>query len=287
VASAADGGAAAPVGGTGAATGDSTGAAAQPWVFPFNKPLAPEAGDNQAMAVNTNDNTIRYDVAFALVWVEDDSPALNTNEAYAFASCTNCAAVAIGFQIVLVTGDNHVAVPQNISAAVNYDCVNCLTYALATQLFVTLDGPLSDAGRQQITALWQQIADFGTHITEVPLSEVRDRLTSYEQQILAVIEKEQGPLTPDATAAADAGATPTTSAESSDGAAPSAEVSPGAETQSDSTTGTTGGSTGDAGSTGGATSGATTGTDPSPTPTDAPTTPDPSPSATPSADATP
>ncbi len=293
VASAADGGAAAPVGGTGAATGDSTGAAAQPWVFPFNKPLAPEAGDNQAMAVNTNDNTIRYDVAFALVWIEDDSPALNTNEAYAFASCTNCAAVAIGFQIVLVTGDNHVAVPQNISAAVNYDCVNCLTYALATQLFVTLDGPLSDAGRQQIAALWQQIADFGTHITEVPLSEVRDRLTSYEQQILAVIEKEQGPLTPDATAtaAADAGATPSPSVEGSDGAAPSAEASPGAGTPSDTATGTTGGSTGDAGSTGGATSGATTtGTDPSPTPTDAPTTPttpDPSPSATPSADATP
>jgi putative peptide zinc metalloprotease protein len=255
-------------------------------VFPFNKPLAPEAGDNQAMAVNTNDNTIRYDVAFALVWVEDDSPALNTNEAYAFASCTNCAAVAIGFQIVLVTGDNHVAVPQNISAAVNYDCVNCLTYALATQLFVTLDGPLSDAGRQQIAALWQQIADFGAHITEVPLSEVRDRLTSYEQQILAVIEKEQGPLTPDPTAAADASATPTTSAESSDGAAPSAEASPGAGTSSDPA-GTTGGTTGDAGSTAGATSGATTGTDPSPTPTDAPTTPAPSPSATPSADATP
>ena len=98
------------------------------------------------MAVNTTDDTIQYDVAFALVWVEDDSPALNTNEAYAFASCTDCAAVSVGFQIVLVTGDNHVAVPQNISAAVNYDCVNCLTYALATQLFVTLDGPLSDAG---------------------------------------------------------------------------------------------------------------------------------------------
>ena len=132
---------------------------AQPWVFPFNKPLAPGKGDNQAMAVNTTDNTIQYDVAFALVWVDDDSPALNRNEAYAFASCNNCAAVSVGFQVVLVTGDNHVAVPQNISAAVNYDCVNCLTYALATQLFVTLDGPLSDAGTQQIAALWQQIAD--------------------------------------------------------------------------------------------------------------------------------
>ena len=137
-------------------------------------------------------------MAFALVWVEDDSPALNTNEAYAFASCTNCAAVSVGFQIVLVTGDNHVAVPQNISAAVNYDCVNCLTYALATQLFVTLDGPLSDAGTKQIAALWEQIADFGTHITEVPLSEIRDRLTTYEQQILAIINADEGAADPDA-----------------------------------------------------------------------------------------
>ena len=288
VASATDGGVAAPDGGTSPGTGDSAGGAAQPWVFPFNKPLAPDAGDNQAMAVNTNDNTIRYDVAFALVWVEDDSPALNTNEAYAFASCTNCAAVAIGFQIVLVTGDNHVAVPQNLSAAVNYDCVNCLTYALATQLFVTLDGALSDAGRQQIAELWQQIADFGTHITEVPLAEVRDRLTAYEQQILAVIEKEQGPLAPDPTTSADPGATPTTAVESSDGVAPSTDASPGAGAPSDSATGSTGGSTGDAGSTGGTTSAPTTGTDPSSaSPTDTPTTPEPSPSASPTADATP
>ena len=303
--------------GTSASTGDSTGAAdgttatadpattpgvgtdpgtstdvPQPWVFPFNKPLAPEAGDNQAMAVNTTDNTIKYDVAFALIWIDDDSPALNTNEAYAFASCNNCAAVSVGFQIVLVTGDNHVAVPQNISAAVNYDCVNCLTYALATQLFVTLDGPLSDAGRTQIAELWQQIADFGTHITEVPLSEVRDRLTTYEQQILAVIEKEQGPLTPDATSTAAPSAAPTTSAESSDGAAPSAP--PGAVGPADSATGTTGGGTGstpDAGGTsaptGGPTGGSTSGTGPTPEPTAAPSPTDPSSSASPSTGATP
>ncbi len=195
----------------GAAEGTGNGStAAQPWVFPFNKPLDPGTGDNQAMAVNTRDNTIQYDVAFALVWVEDDSPALNKNEAYAFASCTNCAAVSIGFQIVLVTGDNHVAAPQNISAAVNYDCVNCLTYALATQLFVTLDGPLTEAGMAELSQVWQEIAAFGSNITQVPLTEIRDRLTSYEQQILAVIEKDQGSLTPDGTTTDEAGDEPGT-----------------------------------------------------------------------------
>ena len=69
-------------------------------------------------------------------------PADNTNEAYAAASCDNCAAVAVAFQVVLVVGDADVAVPQNLAVAVNYDCTSCLTYALAVQLFVTLDGPL-------------------------------------------------------------------------------------------------------------------------------------------------
>src|SRR4029079_104874 len=101
---------------------------------------------------------------------DDTPPPLNKNESYSCAACHNCAAVAIGFQIVLVTGNNHVAVPQNLSGAVNVNCVNCLSYALASQLFVTLDGPLSEAGQQQIAAVWEQIAEFGAHITEVPLA---------------------------------------------------------------------------------------------------------------------
>ena len=216
---------------------DGSGKDAEPWVFPFNKPLAPGKGDNQALAVNTTDNTIQYDVAFALVWVDDDSPALNTNESYAFASCDNCAAVSVGFQIVLVTGDNHVAAPANISAAVNYDCVNCLSYALATQLFLTLDGPLSEEGMQKIADLWQQIAEYGAHIAEVPLSEIQGQLSEFEEQIIAVIEAEQGPLDPNADASASPSATPSDgtspSAGSTDAADPSASPSDGTDPDSD------------------------------------------------------
>jgi putative peptide zinc metalloprotease protein len=71
-----------------------------------------------------------------------------------------------------------------------------LTYALATQLFVTLDGPLSDAATAELGALWGQIVDVGARITEVPLSEIQSRLTGFEQQILQIIEKDQGRLTP-------------------------------------------------------------------------------------------
>ena len=118
---------------------DPDGEEAGSWVFPFNRPLPPDAGDTQALAANTTDDTVAYDLAFAMIWA-DEEQVTNTNEAYAFASCRNCAAVAVSFQVVLIVGDSEVIVPQNIAAAVNSDCVQCLTYALASQLVVTIDG---------------------------------------------------------------------------------------------------------------------------------------------------
>ncbi len=115
------------------------------WVFPVRQAAGPEEDGNQALAVNTTDGSVTYDVAFALVWAED-GPVDTRNEAYAFASCADCAAVAVGFQVVLIMGQADVVVPENLSAAANYNCVRCLTYALASQLVLTLDGPLSTDG---------------------------------------------------------------------------------------------------------------------------------------------
>ncbi|HET7736135.1 MAG TPA: hypothetical protein VFK52_09190 [Nocardioidaceae bacterium] len=164
---------------------------AKGWVFPFDHPLAPEPGDNQALAINTEDGTVTYDVTVALVWVEDGDAVLNTNEAYAFASCTGCAAVAVAFQVVIVLGDSDTVVPQNLAGAVSYDCVNCLTYALAQQLLVTVDEPLSPTAMAELDALWQQIAEFADVIESVPLSEIDDRLDEFAEQILTIIETDQ------------------------------------------------------------------------------------------------
>jgi putative peptide zinc metalloprotease protein len=181
--------------------GDATGSTG--WVFPFDKPLAPGPGDNQSLAVNTEDGTIVYDVAIALVWVENGDAVLNTNEAYAFASCRDCAAVSVAFQVVLVVGDSDTVVPQNLSGALNDDCVNCLTYALAQQLLVTLDGPLSESAMAELDALWQQIGAFAADIQSVPLSEIDDQLDSFAAQILAIIEADQPGTVPSATSSSD------------------------------------------------------------------------------------
>jgi putative peptide zinc metalloprotease protein len=246
--------------------------AAPTWVFPFDRPLAPEPGDNQAFAVNTTDGTVVYDAAFALVWAEgeDAEDARNVNEAYAYASCTHCAAVAVGFQVVFTVGDNHVAVPQNLSGALNYDCINCLTYALAQQLFVTLPGPLSDDAMAELDALWQRIADFGARIEagEVPLSEIQSTLNDFEEQILAIVAADQP------------GVIPATSSTSSSSVAPSGSPSSG----SSGSTGTTDSPT----SSGGTTSGGTASGDasPAPSPSEPTSSPSPSPTSSPSDGAT-
>jgi putative peptide zinc metalloprotease protein len=161
------------------------------WVFPFDQPLAPEPGDNQALAVNTEDGTVEYDVAIAMVWIEDGDDVLNANEAYAFASCETCATVAVAFQVVFVIGDNDAVAPQNIAAAVNYDCANCLTYALAQQLLVTLDGPLSDEAMEALDLVWAQLAELAETIASIPLDDIDDRLDEIEDAILDIIEADQ------------------------------------------------------------------------------------------------
>ncbi|TQJ33572.1 hypothetical protein [Arthrobacter sp. SLBN-122] len=169
-----------------------SGAAGPSWVFPFDRPAAPEGDGNQALAVNTTDGSVTYSVAFALVWAEDGDAVTTTNEAYAFASCAGCAAVAVGFQVVLVVGQTDVIVPQNLSAAANYNCLDCLAYALASQLVLTLDGPLDGDSKQQLEGLWAQIAEYGRNIQDVPLSDIQATLDGYKEQITAIIKGSSG-----------------------------------------------------------------------------------------------
>jgi putative peptide zinc metalloprotease protein len=163
------------------------------WVFPFNRPAAPGPGDNQSLAVNTTDGSVVYDVAFALVWADQDT-VLNRNEAYAFASCTGCRATAISFQVVLILGNAHVVVPQNISAAVNYNCLACVTQALAVQLVLSLPGAPSAAETAEIEALWREIQAFAGQLSGLSFAEIHARLVGYEQRLVDVISKHAPPV---------------------------------------------------------------------------------------------
>ncbi|MDR7161562.1 hypothetical protein [Arthrobacter sp. BE255] len=227
--------------GTGAPGGSVPGGAPAPsWVFPFDQPAAPEGDGNQALVVNTEDGSVDYDVAFALVWAEDGKPVDTTNEAYAFASCTDCAAVAVGFQVVLIVGQADVIVPENLSAAANYNCARCLTYALASQLVLTLDGPLSDGSTSRLNALWAEIAEFGRNLQNVPLSEIQERLTAFKEQIIGIVQADPSvtgsPVLPATTSTVAPGSTPGTSQAPPPGTPPATASVPSGTTTAAPTT---------------------------------------------------
>ncbi len=190
------------------------------WVFPFNRPPAPGEGDNQALAVNTEDGSTVYDVAFALVWAEDGVTD-NVNSAWALASCTDCTTVAVAFQVVLVLGQSDIA-PQNLAAAVNYSCVTCVTGALAQQLVVTLDGPVDAATERELAELWARIAAYGETLEGRSLTEIRARLTEFEREILAVLGS--GASGSSSTTQTSPSSSPTPSSEPSPSASPTADA---------------------------------------------------------------
>jgi putative peptide zinc metalloprotease protein len=196
------------VGGGGGGAFAPTTTADPGWVFPVSKPLAPGPGDTQALAVNTTDNTVEYEAAFAMVWVEN-SDAMNVNEAQAYASCESCAAVAVAYQVVFVVDtdetDDNVAAPQNLAGALNYDCVNCLTYALAEQLFITLDRPLTDEEMAALDEVWAKVDALEDRInndelTLEDLDAIDDELALYTTQIKQIVAPAMASTTAPSTA---------------------------------------------------------------------------------------
>jgi putative peptide zinc metalloprotease protein len=204
--------------------------AAPTWVFPFNRPAPPGPGDNQSMAIATRDGSVVYDVAFALVTATQDT-VLNSNEAYAFASCAHCAAVAVSFQVVLIIGDAHAIAPENVSAAVAYDCVSCLTAAVAIQLDLSLPGAPQGSTAAQLAALWKQVRAFGKHISAYSLTEIRAQLQRYERQIEQILQP-PAPASPTAVPSAGPPGSSAPSSPSSPGSSPAATGTGGTGTPS-------------------------------------------------------
>jgi putative peptide zinc metalloprotease protein len=203
------------------------GSDAPTWVFPFDRPDAPRPGDNQSLAVVTTDGGTAYDVAFALVWADGDT-VVNSNEAYAFASCTECTAVAISFQVVLVVGDANLAAPENIAEAVAYNCIRCVTEALAVQLVVSLPEGLDADSTSALEQLWREIAAFGDDLEGMTIAEIQAALQSYEDQILTIVDPYYAATaSPPATPLPDASTVATAEPTQSDGStSPAATDSP-------------------------------------------------------------
>ena len=191
-----------------------TGQTEEPWVFPFDQPLPPGEGDNQAAAYNTRDDSTVYDVAFALVWATGDE-VLNVNEAHAYASCSNCVTVAVAFQVVLIVDDAQVVVPQNLAVAANYDCYRCITAAIASQLVLSVGEQPGADDLLALGAIWNELVHFGQSITTYSLAQIAAQLDGFEEEIVAILH--DAPPVPTATGSTTPSVTPSTEPDPTDG----------------------------------------------------------------------
>lgn len=283
---------------TSAGTGSraiTSSAFAQAAAFPFQLPAAPGRGGTQALAVNTTNGGVTYDVAYALVTVRNGAPVTNTNSAFALASCTSCTTVAVSFQIVLIVGQSNDIAPIDAAGALNYSCPACVTTAIADQIVVTLNSQPSralldelDADLRQLNAL-PELGAGGTP------SAVSAEVTSVQQEIESQLAG-SGLLTNaprstnTSTTSSGGSATSSSSSSASGGGGSTATGSSGSSGQSGSSTvqqGSSSGQSSASSSTSGQGSPATTTTSATPTttststPTTTSTTP--SPQTTPSA----
>jgi putative peptide zinc metalloprotease protein len=172
------------------------------WIFPFDRPRQPREGDNQALAVNTEDGSRVVDVALALVWVTDGGPVDQWNEAYALASCTGCETTAIAFQTVIIVGYAQIVTPGNAAVAFNYLCVECRTQALALQLIATLGGMPDDEALAALAQVWMQLDQLSQNFELVSIEQIYTDLVAAQTAILEILEPYQASTTT-STAAAD------------------------------------------------------------------------------------
>ncbi|HEY3920971.1 MAG TPA: hypothetical protein VGL76_02555 [Gaiellaceae bacterium] len=214
--------------------GSSPAATVGATAFQFKLPAPPGPGDTQALAVNTTDGGVVYDIAYALVTVAHGAPVTNTNGAFAFANCKACTTVAVSFQLVLIVGESKQIGPIDAAGALNVNCPACVTTAIADQIVVTLTAQPSrkliaklDNALSQLNAL-PELGAGGTPAA------VAAEVTGVEQQIETTLN-ESGLLAHPIGSTATTPTTPTTSTTGSTTMSP-AVTSPATTTPSQPST---------------------------------------------------
>jgi len=195
----------------------TTGSATQ---LPFKLPDKPGEGDSQALATNTTDGGIVYDVAYSLVTIKDGAEVTNENSAYALASCKACTTLAVSFQLVLVVGQSDKIMPINVAEALNLNCPECITTAIAKQLVISVKSAPSEELLRRLTEELQKLDAIDT---SDPPAEVLQQVNAVSDGINKALEESgitypkaaatpTATATPDKTATPDASATPQASA---------------------------------------------------------------------------
>ena len=164
--------------------------------FSAARPAFAHAGDNAAIAINTKDGTTVFKVAFAIRHVMNDVVD-ETNAAVAYNSCSDCAAVAVAFEIVLVESNPTVVTPQNLAIAFNENCSTCVAVAEAYQFVVGGGtGPVhfDQEGNRILSELRKELHSLRKE--DLTLDQLQMRLDSMSARIADVLANHLVPAGP-------------------------------------------------------------------------------------------
>ena len=154
------------------------------------------SGDNRASAINRTDDTRVSDFAFSIDR-QRGGVVDNANVAEAYASCVRCAAVAIAFHVVLVSGGPSEVRPVNVAAAVNDNCDTCDSYAGAKQFVRVTRNPveLTESGREQLAAIRHTLKQLSR--SELTALELGPKVDEQAARVRSVLDTELVPVEDD------------------------------------------------------------------------------------------
>jgi putative peptide zinc metalloprotease protein len=172
----------------------------------YNEELPGGGGHNAVSANNRVDNRllVRGSVKLDHIPGPNASPV---NEASAFASCTGCQTFSVALQVALISKTATSITPQNLAAAVNYQCSNCVTVARAVQYVVQVDDPtqvpddVRDLVKQmqdQLQGLSQDRSVTQADQAEAVINSVMAQFSELGQSLYDQRQEETQPTTPGA-----------------------------------------------------------------------------------------
>ena len=146
--------------------------------------------DNVATAINEQDDSRVFDLAWDVSRQRGDDLVDNLNSATAKARCTRCGATAIAFQIVLVSGSPRQVVPINQAEAVNLECTECTVAAEARQWVRVFPDPVkfTGEGRAILSDVRRRLAALETQ--NPPLDQLHQAVETEEARVDQVLRDE-------------------------------------------------------------------------------------------------
>ena len=112
------------------------------------------------------------------------------NEAWALASCTNCATRAVAYQVLMTLPGAEVIAPVNAAVAANYECRSCLTEAIAVQLVVSVTGIPSVEAQALIEQAMAKVEALDVQLRTLSAGQIYTILQASQLEIMQILDED-------------------------------------------------------------------------------------------------